>query len=43
MKKKGIGEKPHLKKKRSRPGLPGSWVDPPGRLGFAGLLHQLIF
>jgi hypothetical protein len=21
------------------PGSPGPWVDPPGRLGFAGLLH----
>jgi hypothetical protein len=29
MKKRGIEEKPHLKKKntKSHPGLPGSWVD----------------
>jgi hypothetical protein len=30
MKKRGIGEKPHLKKKKVSYGLPGSWVDPPG-------------
>ena len=34
MKKRGIGENPHLKKKKGpRSGSPGSWVDPPDRPG----------
>jgi hypothetical protein len=32
MKKNGIGEKPHLKKKKHQV-LFGSWVDPPGQPG----------
>jgi hypothetical protein len=44
MKKRGIGENPHLKKKKGpRSGSPGSWVDPPDRPGFAALLHQPVF
>jgi hypothetical protein len=27
----------------SRPGLSGSWVDPPGRPGLAGFLHLPVF
>jgi hypothetical protein len=39
IKKKGLGEKSHFKKKRSRPGLPGARVDQPGWPGLAGFLH----
>jgi len=27
----------------SHPGLPGSWVDPPGRPGLTGFLHSPVF
>jgi len=36
----------HLQNAESRPGSsgsPGSWVDPPGRPGFARLLHRPVF
>ena len=38
--------KSHIKKKKnigSRPSSPGSWVDPPGRPGFVGLLPRPVF
>jgi hypothetical protein len=44
MKKEGYKRKSTFEKKEgSPPGSPGSWFDPPGRPGFAGLLHRPVF